>query len=104
MKLEDVLQLGAMGFTKDEIMKLVSSEGGETVGAKPTEPDKTEPEKKEETPDKKEEKTPENKEYEALKAEMEEMKKLMQKQAIQDSTQPEAKTVDDMLSDLLKGL
>lgn len=103
MKLEDVLQLGAMGFTKDDIMKLVNSEGGETVGTKPTEPDKTEPEKKEE-PDKKEEKTPENKEYEALKAEMEEMKKLIQKQAIQDSTQPEAKTVDDMLSDLLKGL
>lgn len=103
MKLEDVLQLGAMGFTKDEIMKLVNSEGGEKVGTKPTEPDKTEPEKKEE-PDKKEEKTPENKEYEALKAEMEEMKKLIQKQAIQDSTQPEAKTVDDMLTDLLKGL
>lgn len=101
MKLEDVLQLGAMGFTKEEIMKLVNSDGGETAGT-PATPDKTEPEKKEETKETPEKE--ENKDFESLKTELEEMKKLIQKQAIQDSTQPEPKTVDDMLTDLLKGL
>lgn len=100
MKLEEVLQLGAMGFTKDEIMKLVSSEGGEKAETKTAEPAKTE--EKQET-EQKEEKE-ENKDFEVLKTEIEEMKKLIQKQAIQDSTQPEPKTVDDMLTDLLKGL
>lgn len=97
MKLEDVLQLGAMGFTKDEIMKLVSSEGGETAGTKPAEPEAKAPETQEKE-------APENKEFEGLKNELEEIKKLMQKQAIQESEQPETKTVDDMLTDLLKGL
>ena len=97
MKLEDILQLGAMGFTKEEIMKLVNSEGGETAEKKTADPDK-----KEETKEALEKE--ENKDFEALKTELEEMKKLIQKQAIQDSTQPEPKTVDDMLTDLLKGL
>lgn len=102
MKLEDILQLGAMGFTKDDIMKLASSEGGETA-VLPAEPEAKEPETK--APEAQEkEKAPENKELEALKAELEEMKRSMQKQAIQNSTQPEKKTVDDMLTDLLKGL
>lgn len=102
MKLEDILQLGSMGFTKEDIMKLVSGEGGETAGTT-AEPEAKAPEAKEpETQEK--EKAPENKELEALKAELEEMKRAMQKQAIQNSTQPEKKTVDDMLTDLLKGL
>lgn len=104
MKLEDILQLGAMGFTKDDIMKLVSGEGGETAETKTAEPEAKAPETKEAETQEKEEKAPENKELEALKSELEEMKRAMQKQAIQDSTQPEKKTVDDMLTDLLKGL
>lgn len=99
MKLEDILQLGAMGFTKEDIMKMVSTEGGETAGTT-AEPEAKAPETKAPETQEKEE----NKEFEALKNELEEMKKLMQKQAIQDSTQPEKKTVDDMLTDLLKGL
>lgn len=100
MKLEDILQLGAMGFTKEDIMKMVSTEGGETAGTT------AEPEAETKAPEtqEKEEKEPENKEYEALKTELAEMKKLMQKQAIQESEQPKKKTVDDMLTDLLKGL
>ena len=99
MKLEDVLQLGAMGFTKDEIMKLVNSEGGETAGTT-AEPEAKAPEAK--APETQE--TEESKDFKALKTELEEMKKLIQKQAIQDSTQPDPKTVDDILTDLLKGL
>lgn len=103
MKLEDILKLGAMGFTKEDIMKLASGEGGETAVTKTADPEAKAPEAQ--TPETQEkEKAPENKEYEALKNELEEMKKLMQKQAIQNSTQPEKKTVDDMLTDLLKGL
>lgn len=103
MKLEDILKLGAMGFTKEDIIKLASDEGGETAGTT-AEPEAKEPETKAPETQEKEEKAPENKELEALKAELEEMKRAMQKQAIQNSTQPEKKTVDDMLTDLLKGL
>lgn len=106
MKLEDVLQLGAMGFTKEEIMKLVNSDGGETAGTKPATPDKTEPEKKEETkekPEDKKEETPESKEIKEMKAQMESLKKMLQTQAIQNSEQPKEKTVDDLLGILIKG-
>ena len=81
MTLQELLKLGEMGFTKDEIMALSKAEE-----PKPEEP------------------KPEDNGYNALKSELDELKKLMQKQAIENSVQPERKTVDDMLTDLLKGL
>lgn len=103
MKVEEILELGKMGFTKDEILKLIGGEKAETKTAEPT---KTE-EKKEEKPEpeKKEEKeeTPESKEITELKTQMENLKKMLQTKAIQESEQPKSKTVDDLLGELIKG-
>lgn len=104
MEIEKILELGKMGFTKDEILKLI---GGEKAGAEtatPT-PEKEKPETKEppekEKPEEKE--TPESKEVKELKAQMESLKKMLQTQAIQNSEQPKGETVDDLLGILIKG-
>lgn len=102
MKIEEILELGKMGFTKDEILKLM---GGEKAGTKTAEPDKAEEKKEKPEPEKEEEKeeTPESKEIKEMKAQMESLKKMLQTKAIQESEQPKNKTVDDLLGELIKG-
>lgn len=106
MEIEKILELGKMGFTKDEILKMIGGEKAGTETATPTTEEKEKPETKE-TPEKEKteekEETPESKEVKELKAQMESLKKMLQTQAIQNSEQPKGETVDDLLGILIKG-
>lgn len=104
MEIEKILELGKMGFTKDEILKLI---GGEKAETKETvEPDKEKPKETKETQEKEkpeEKETPESKEMKEMRAQLEGLKKMLQTQAIQNSEQPKGQTVDDLLGVLIKG-
>lgn len=105
MEIEKILELGKMGFTKDEILKML---GGEKAEEKPAEPDKKEETKEtKETPEKEKpeekEETPESKEMKEMRTQLESLKKMLQTKAIQESEQPKGQTIDDLLGVLIKG-
>lgn len=104
MEIEKILELGKMGFTKDEILKMI---GGEKAEEKPADPGKEKPEETKETPEKEKpeekEETPESKEMKEMRTQLESLKKMLQTKAIQESEQPKGQTIDDLLGVLIKG-
>ena len=103
MQMKDILDLVNAGFTKEEILKITSTE------EKKPEEKKTEDKPEENKPDEKkpEEKKPEEKKadnVDALKAQIDELTKAIQGLNIAHSTggKPEESTVDDTLFNLLK--
>lgn len=103
MQMKDILDLVNAGFTKEEILKITSTE------EKKPEEKKAEEKKPEEKPEEKklEEKKPEEKKednVDALKAQIDELTKAIQGLNIAQSTggKPEESTVDDTLFNLLK--
>ena len=89
MQMKDILDLVNAGFTKDEILKMTSTEEKK--------PEEKKPEEK-----KPEEKKPDN--VDALKAQIDELTKAIQGLNIAQSTggKPEVSTIDDTLFNLLK--
>lgn len=105
MEIEKILELGKMGFTKDEILKMLWGEkaGAETATPTPKEkPETKETPEEKEKPEEKEE-TPESKELKEMRAQLEGLKKMLQTKAIQESEQPKEQSVDDLLGILIKG-
>ena len=103
MQMKDILDLVNAGFTKEEILKITSTE------EKKPEEKKTEDKPEENKPEEKkpEEKKPEEKKadnVDALKAQIDELTKAIQGLNIAHSTggKPEESTVDDTLFNLLK--
>ena len=103
MQMKDILDLVNAGFTKEEILKITSTE------EKKPEEKKTEDKPEEKKPEEKkpEEKKPEEKKadnVDALKAQIDELTKAIQGLNIAHSTggKPEESTVDDTLFNLLK--
>ena len=104
MQMKDILDLVNAGFTKEEILKITSTEEKK--------PEEKTPEEKKQEEKKPEEKKPEEKKPEekkadnvdALKAQIDELTKAIQGLNIAQSTggKPEESTVDDTLFNLLK--
>ena len=103
MQMKDILDLVNAGFTKEEILKITSTEE-----KKPEEKqEEKKPEEKKPEEKKPEEKKPEEKKadnVDALKAKIDELTKAIQGLNIAHSTggKPEESTVDDTLFNLLK--
>ena len=99
MQLKDIMSLVNAGFTKDEILKMTSTEEKKPEEKKPEEkkPEEKKPEEK-----KPEEKKPDN--VDALKAQIDELTKAIQGLNIAQSTggKKDDTTVDDTLFNLLK--
>ena len=99
MQMKDILDLVNAGFTKEEILKITSTEEKK--------PEEKTPEEKKQEEKKPEEKKPEEKKadnVDALKAQIDELTKAIQGLNIAQSTggKPEESTVDDTLFNLLK--
>ena len=99
MQMKDILDLVNAGFTKEEIVKMTSTEEKKPEEKKPEEkkPEEKKPEEK-----KPEEKKPDN--VDALKAQIDELTEAIQGLNIAQSTggKPDDTTVDDTLFNLLK--
>lgn len=99
MTVEEILKLGAMGFTKEDIEKMET--GTEPEPEKAPEPEQAEPE-----PEKKEEPAKAEPEQDILKfiaGEFEKLNKSIQLANINGSNidQPKVKTAEDVLAELL---
>ena len=99
MQMKDILDLVNAGFTKDEILKITSTEEKKPEEKKPEE---KKPEEKKPEENKPEEKKPDN--VDALKAQIYELTKAIQGLNIAQSTggKPDDTTVDDTLFNLLR--
>ena len=108
MQMKDILDLVNAGFTKEEILKITSTEEKKPEEKKTEDkPEENKPEEKKPEEKKPEEKTPEEKKadnVDALKAQIDELTKAIQGLNIAHSTggKPEESTVDDTLFNLLK--
>ena len=103
MQMKDILDLVNAGFTKEEILKITSTEEKKPEEKKPEEkPEEKKPEEKKPEEKKPEEKKADN--VDALKAQIDELTKAIQGLNIAHSTggKPEESTVDDTLFNLLK--
>ena len=109
MQMKDILDLVNAGFTKDEILKITSTEEKKPEEKKPEEkkpeekkPEEKKPEEKKPEENKPEEKKPDN--VDALKAQIYELTKAIQGLNIAQSTggKPDDTTVDDTLFNLLR--
>ena len=104
MQMKDIMSLVNAGFTKDEILKMTSTEEKKPEEKKPEEkkPEEKKPEEKKPEEKKPEEKKPDN--VDALKAQIDELTKAIQGLNIAKSTggKPDDTTVDDTLFNLLK--
>lgn len=104
MQMKDILDLVNAGFTKEEILKITSTEEKKPEEKKQEEmkPEEKKPEEKKPEEKKPEEKKADN--VDALKAQIDELTKAIQGLNIAHSTggKPEESTVDDTLFNLLK--
>ena len=104
MQMKDILDLVNAGFTKEEILKITSTEEKKPEEKKPEEkkPEEKKPEEKKLEEKKPEEKKADN--VDALKAQIDELTKAIQGLNIAHSTggKPEESTVEDTLFNLLK--
>ena len=104
MQMKDIMSLVNAGFTKDEILKMTSTEEKKPEEKKPEEkkPEEKKPEEKKPEEKKPEEKKPDN--VDALKAQIDELTKAIQGLNIANSSggKPDDTTVDDTLFNLLK--
>ena len=104
MQMTDIMKLVNAGFTREEILKMTSTEEKKPEEKKPEEkkPEEKKPEEKKPEEKKSEEKKPDN--VDALKAQIDELTKAIQGLNIAQSTggKPEESTVDDTLFNLLK--
>ena len=104
MQMKDILDLVNAGFTKEEIVKMTSTEEKKPEEKKPEEkkPEEKKPEEKKPEEKKPEEKKPDN--VDALKAQIDELTKAIQGLNIAQSTggKKDDTIVDDTLFNLLK--
>ena len=103
MQMKDIMSLVNAGFTKDEILKMTSTEEKKPEEKKPEKkPEEKKPEEKKPEEKKPEEKKPDN--VDALKAQIDELTKAIQGLNIANSSggKPDDTTVDDTLFNLLK--
>lgn len=102
MNIDEILTLIKAGFTKDDIVKLSTSELPTQTKEEET---KAEEEKTEETKgiEKVNDFTPLFDELKDLKNEIAQMKEKSQLSAIQKSEQKQEKNIDDILKEFLKG-